>query len=56
MVAHVEVEVVVTVAIRAGSVEVASSVRGGNVGSTLFRGGEFVFGKLAVDKVGELVP
>lgn len=55
MFAHVEVEVVVTVAIGAGSGEVASSVRGGNAGSTLFRGGEFVLGRLAVDNVGELV-
>lgn len=55
MFAQVEVEVVVTVATGGGSVVVASSVRGGNPGSALLRGGEFVFGRLAVDKVGELV-
>jgi hypothetical protein len=37
------------------SVGLISSVRGGSAGSTLLRGGEFVFGRLAVDSVGELV-
>jgi hypothetical protein len=47
--------VVVTVAADIGSAGDSSSVSGGSAGSTLFRGGEFVFGRLAVDKVGELV-
>jgi hypothetical protein len=54
-VAHVEVEVetaVVTVVVSGGLI---SSVRGGSAGSTLLRGGELVFGRLAVDSVGELV-
>ena len=55
MFAHVEVEVVVIVATGAASVVDGSSVRDGNAGSTLFRVGEFVLGKLAVDSVGELV-
>jgi len=55
-VAHVEVEVEATGATTVvGSVGFDSSVRGGNEGSALFRGGEFVFGKLAIDSVGELV-
>lgn len=54
-VAHVEVEVEVTAVAAMGSVGLGSSVRGGSAGSTLFRGGEFVFGRLAVDSVGELV-
>jgi hypothetical protein len=54
-VAHVEVEAVAAIASAVGSIRVCSSARGGSVGSTLFLGGEFVFGKLAVDSVGELV-
>jgi hypothetical protein len=38
-----------------GSDELGSSLRGGSAGSTLFRGGELLPGKLAVDSVGELV-
>jgi hypothetical protein len=54
-VAHVEVEVEATVGTAVGSGVLFSSVRGGSAGSTLFRGGELLPGKLAVDKVGELV-
>lgn len=54
-VAHVEVEVVAVIASAADSNGVCSSARGGSVGSALFLGGEFVFGKLAIDNVGELV-
>jgi hypothetical protein len=54
-VAHVEVEVEATVVTAIGSVGLDSSVRGGNAGSTLLRGGEFMLGKLAVESVGELV-
>lgn len=54
-VAHVEGEVEATVATGVGSGGLISSVRGGNAGSTLFRGGELLPGRLAVDNVGELV-
>lgn len=54
--AHVEVEVEAAVAtVAAGSAAVGSSLRAGSVGSALFRGGEFAPGRLATDKVGELV-
>jgi hypothetical protein len=54
-VAHVEVEVETAVVTVVASVGLISSVRGGSAGSTLLRGGELVFGRLAVDSVGELV-
>jgi hypothetical protein len=54
-VAHVEVEVGAAVWIAVGPAGLDSSVRGESAGSTLFRGGEFVFGRLAIDNVGELV-
>jgi hypothetical protein len=47
----VSVAVAVTVVV----VESVSSASGGNAGSTLFAGGEVLFGKLAFDRVGELV-
>jgi hypothetical protein len=54
-VAHVEVEVETSIVIAVASLGLVSSVRGGSAGSTLLRGGEFVFGRLAADSVGELV-
>jgi hypothetical protein len=54
-VAHVEVEIESVVATAIGSAELGSSARGGSAGSTLLRGGEFIFERLATDNVGELV-
>jgi len=53
--AHVEVEVVVIVGATDTSDGLASSATGGRIGSTALGGGELVFGRLAVDNVGELV-
>jgi hypothetical protein len=56
VVAVVVVEAVsVAVAVTVVVAEFVSSASGGNAGSTLFAGGEGLFGKLAFDKVGELV-
>lgn len=41
--------------VAAGSTAVNSSLRAGSVGSALLRGGEFAPGRLATDRVGELV-
>lgn len=54
-VAHVEVEVAVTVGATDTSAGFASSATGARTGSTALGGGELVFGRLAADRVGELV-
>ena len=54
-VAHVEVVVAAIVGATVTSAGFASSVTGARTGSTALGGGELVFGRLAVDKVGELV-
>ena len=54
-VAHVEVEVVAIVGATGTSDGFVSSTTGGRIASTALGGGEFVFGRLAVDSVGELV-
>lgn len=54
-IAHDEVEVVAFVGATVISTWFASSATGGRIGSTALGGGELVLGRLAVDKVGELV-
>lgn len=54
-VAHVEVEAAATVGATGTSAGFGSSATGARAGSTALGGGEFVFGRLAVDNVGELV-
>lgn len=54
-VAHVEVEVDVGIAAVVSSTGLTSSTTGGKAGSTALGGGEFVFGRLAIESVGELV-
>lgn len=54
-IAHVEVDVVAMVGATDTSDGLASSATGGRIASTALGGGELVFGRLAVDNVGELV-
>lgn len=54
-VAHIEVEVAAIVGATDTSVGFGSSATGARTGSTALGGGEFVFGRLAADSVGELV-
>lgn len=54
-VAHVEVEVAVMVGATDTSAGFVSSATGARTGSTALGGGELVLGRLAVDRVGELV-
>ena len=54
-VAHVEEEAAATVGVTDTSAGFDSSATGARTGSTALGGGELVFGRLAVDNVGELV-